>query len=189
MLLTTTITAGNTLEFYEDADFFRLLDSASAITVRFYKQGAEVARAESVGEGYAEKFERGTFDRIQIDSAATQTIQFVTRLGNVVSYDTPPVGNVAVTNNNGSFDQVSHTISTTSSTLRSSNPNRRYLLIQNRSSTETLYVNLEGNTASTTSGLQIDPGGMLELATFVPTNTITARTGSASSSQIVTVEG
>lgn len=91
-----TLLAGVPQEFYEVADFFRILSAAAPLTVEFYSAGREVSEAVNVSKGYAEKFERGTFDRVRLISGTTQDVQFVTRLGNVVLYDAAPVGDTAI---------------------------------------------------------------------------------------------
>lgn len=91
-----TLLAGVPQEFYEVADFIRILGASAPLTIEFYNQGREVAEAVGVSKGYAEKFDLGTFDRVRLVSATTQDVQFVTRLGNVVNYDAPPVGDTAV---------------------------------------------------------------------------------------------
>lgn len=96
MSRTTTIGPAAPLEIYEDGDFFRLLDAPGLVTVLFYKKGALIAEAVNIGEGYAERWRNGGFDRIRIASATNQTIQFVTRLGAEVLYDAPPVGDTAI---------------------------------------------------------------------------------------------
>ena len=93
-----TMTAGQTVEFYEPGDFFRLLKADSAVKVEFYRNGAEIAEANSVTTGYAEKMRLGEFDRIRITSTAAQAVSFVTRMGNDVFFDAPPTGSVTVTN-------------------------------------------------------------------------------------------
>lgn len=91
-----TLIAGEPQEFYEVADFFRLLAASAPLKVEFYQQGREVSEAVNVSKGYAEKFDRGTFDRVRLLSATTQAVQFVTRLGNVVLYDAAPIGDTAI---------------------------------------------------------------------------------------------
>lgn len=90
------LTAGQPQEFYEVGDFLRILSAAGPLTIEFYNQGREVSEAVNVSKGYAEKFDRGTFDRVRLVSATTQPVQFVTRLGNVVLYDAAPVGDTAI---------------------------------------------------------------------------------------------
>lgn len=91
-----TLQAGQFQEFYEVGDFLRILSAQGPLTIEFYSQGREVAEAINVSKGYAEKFERGNFDRVRLVSATTQAVQFVTRLGNVVEYNAAPIGDTAI---------------------------------------------------------------------------------------------
>lgn len=92
MSRTINMAAGVPQEFYEVSNFFRILAASGPLTVEFYFGGREVTEAIDVTEGYAEKFETGTFDRVRLVSPTNQTVQFVQRLGNVVQYDKAPVG-------------------------------------------------------------------------------------------------
>lgn len=94
MLNNVTINAGQTLEYFEPGDFFRIMEASDPLDITFYRKGAEVARAESVSEGYAEKFRGEGFDRYRITSATTQLVQIVARNGTDVAYDRPPVGQI-----------------------------------------------------------------------------------------------
>ena len=187
MKIDTTIQAGQTLEYFEPGDFFRVLEAPDALSVRFYRQGAEVARADNIGEGYAEKFRIGAFDRIQIDSATTQNIQFVTRLGQDVFFDAPPTG--AVTLGQGAFTQAQKTVTNASGQLLAQNGNRRYLLIQNNDASGVVYVTLDGTAATTAKGIKIDAGGSYECAGYVPSGQINAIGSIANNANVVTVEG
>lgn len=209
MIITTTLTAGQAQEYTERSDFFRLLDTTGPLSVIFYKDGREVSRAEDVGEGYAEKF-GGEFDKLRIESATTQSVHFVTRLGNEVAYDKPPTGTisgtVAVSNFpatqpvsgtvnvgnltafTGAFTQAQKTVTNASSTLLAAKSNRRYLLVQNNDATGIVYVNLQGSTATTANSFKIEPGGSLELDNFCPSGAITAIGSIASNANVVTAE-
>lgn len=188
MLNTLTIAAGTTIPFAEAGDFFRLMSAANAVDVFFYKNGAEVARSEGVSGGYAEQFEKD-FDRITIKSATTQSVQYVTRLGNRVQYDAPPVGNVTVTNVNGAFVNAQKTVTNASAQMLAANAARRYLLIQNNDAAGDIYVRLDGTAATIGTGVKIPAGGSYELQGFVPTGAIFAIGSIASNANVVTVEG
>jgi hypothetical protein len=115
MLVTTTIQAGaiGAQTYTERNDFFRLMEAPGPVSIIFYADGREVAASESVKAGYAEKFGQ-EFDSWRITSPTTQTIQFVTRLGNEVEYDIAPTGVVSGTVNVGNFpatQPVSGTVS------------------------------------------------------------------------------
>lgn len=91
-----TLIGGAPQEFYEVANFLRILAASAPLTIEFYNQGREVAEAVNVSKGYAEKFDLGTFDRVRLVSDTTQDVQLVTRLGNTVQYDAAPVGDTAI---------------------------------------------------------------------------------------------
>lgn len=189
MLIETTIAAGERKEYFDPGDFFRLLEAEFPVTVSFYRNGAEVAEAEGVGEGYAERFRNSTFDRFTITSATAQLLRFVARLGNDVLYDTPPNGDVTVTNNNGAFVHGVHTVTNASAQLKAAKTDRRYLLIQNNDATGSIYVRFDGAAATTANAIKIEPGGSVELQGFVPTGAIVAIGSIASNANVLTLEG
>lgn len=189
MFQTITMTPGQRLEFFERGDFFRLMAATNPVTVEYYRQGAEIAEAVNVGAGYAERFINGEFDRIVVASATAQTIQIATRLGNEVSYDTPPVGNVAITNVAGAFTHQTHTVTNASGQLRAANTARRYLLIQNNDASGSISVRLDGATATMTNGIVIPAGGSYEIQGYVPTGAIVAIGSIVSNANVQTVEG
>lgn len=188
MLNTVVIGAGATVEFTERADFFRLMAASYEVDVFFYMAGAEVARSEGVGGGYAEQFEGG-FDRVTIKSATAQTIKYVARQGNRVQYDTPPNGNVTVTNTGGAFTQAAATVTNASGQLLAANAARRYLLIQNNDSSGDIFVTLNGATATAALGAKIAAGGSLEVQGYAPTGAIFAIGSIASNANIVVIGG
>lgn len=188
MHITTTMSAGQRLEFFGEGDFFRLMAATASVDVSYYYNGAEIAEASGVGAGYAERFMNRKFDRVAITSATAQTVQIATRNGNEVFYDTPPVGNVAITNIRGAFTNAQATVTNASTTINAANASRSYLLIQNNDATGDIYVRLDGGTATTLTGVKIPSGGSYELTGFVPTGAITAIGSIASNANIVIVE-
>lgn len=190
LFLTTTLSANQRLEFNVTGDFFRLMAATQTLTVEFYRQGAEIAEAAGVSVGYAERFRNGKFDRIAIvNGANAQTVQIVARDGADVLYDTPPNGQVTVTNTGGAFTQSQHTVTNASGQLRAANAARRYLLIQNNDPSGIVYVNVSGAAATVAAGVAIPAGGSYELANYVPTGAINAIGSIASNANVVTVEG
>lgn len=189
MKVDTTIQAGAVLEFFEPGDFFRLMDSDDPVTVRFYLAGKEVSQAPNVGEGYAEKFRVGTFDRVQIESATTQAIQFVIRLGQDVAYDKSPTGTVVLAGEQGAFSQAAKTVTNASGQLLAANAKRRYLLIQNNDLAGDVFVTVDGSAATTAKGVKLAPGASFELAGFCPTAAVFAIGSIANNPNVVTVEG
>ena len=177
MFQTITLTAGQRLEFHERGDFVRLMSATAPVTIDFYRAGAEIAEATSVGAGYAERFLGGEFDRLMVTSATAQTIQLVTRLGNEVLYDTPPVGNVQVTNApsvSGAFTQEFRAVAPiavgVSITMTLANANRRALHIQNISTVD-IFLTFDGSTA-TTNGFKLKPDQIIQFHGYAPTGQI-----------------
>lgn len=189
MYQAVTLSAGVAVEFQEAADFFRLLAAPTTdISVIFYAGGKEVARAENIGAGYAEKTGIA-FDKIRIQSTGGGAVAFVLRYGSDVRYDTPPNGNVTVTNTAGAFTQANKTVTNADGQLLAAKSNRRYLLIQNNDSSGDIFVTLDGTAATTAKGIKIPAGGSYECQGFCPTGEIFAIGSIASNANIVTVEG
>lgn len=183
MLLTQAFTAGQQIDYMGESDFFRLLQANYSLTVIYYANGKEVAKAEGVTGGYSEKF-NAEFDKITIISSAAQSVQFVTRLGNIVTYDQPPNGLVTVTNINGAFTNSNATVTNASAQLVAANAARRYLLIQNKDAAGNVYVTCDGTAATAANGIKIAPWASLELQGFVPTGAIMALGDIASNANI-----
>jgi hypothetical protein len=187
MLITFQAGAGSLTEYAERGDFFRLMHTAAEVDVFFYRAGREIARAESVTGGYAERF-GVAFDRIAIASAVAQSVQFVCRDGNEVHFDAPPMGLVTVANTGGAFSQAAAVVGVASAQLLAANPARRFLLIQNNDAAGDIYITVDGSAATAAHGLKIAAGGALELAAFVPVGAIHA-IGSGAGLAVVVVEG
>ena len=190
MLVKTDFAAGELKQFTEEANFFRIMEASGILSVIFYMDGKEVARAENIKTGYSEKFLTTRFNRVVITNnlATTQSIQFVMRLGNEVMYDTPPVGDVNIKNANGTFIQGQASVATTSTGLQPANSLRRYLMIQNNGGTD-IYVTLDGSAATVGNGIRIVSGGSLELQGFVPTGAINAIASGAANPSVLVVVG
>lgn len=188
MLQTISMTAAGSVEFNEPGRFFRLLSATDAVDVFFYRQGQEIARAEGITGGYAESFDQ-VFDRFKITSSAAQSVQFVSRLGSSVSFDTPPNGNVTVTNVNGAFSNAQKTVTNASGQVLAANASRRYLLIQNNDTAGNVFVRLDGVAATVSTGIKLVPGASLEVQGFTPTGAIYAIGDIASNANVVAVEG
>lgn len=189
MHITFALTAGQRVEFYEPGDFFRLMAATSDLTVDYYRNGKEIAEAVGVTVGYAEKFEGEGFDRFVITNGATaQTVTIASRNGSSVQYDTPPNGQVTVTNTgSASWMQAGRTVTTTSSTIANTNAARRYLLIQNKDTTGNIWVNV-ATTASQANGIKVEPGGSIEFAGFVPTGVIHCIGDIASNANVIVLD-
>lgn len=190
MYLQITLAPGVAQEFQEEADFFRVLDSAvNDLSVYFYKSGVEVSRAEGITAGYGEKFQRGTFDKIRIESATGGAVSLVCRLGNEVSYDKPPTGNISIAAPmRAPATQARKTVTNASQELLAANSRRNYLLIQNKDTAGNIWLNLAGQAATQANGVNIPPGGAFELNCNQLLSAIYAIGDIDNNANIVTVE-
>lgn len=189
MNIIQTLAPGESADYHETSDFLRVLVAPYPLEIRFYRNGHEEARAEAITEGYAERFTAGVFDQVKIINGATaQTVKIAVRAGNQVNYDRPPTGAVTVANTGGAFAQSTVAVGVASVQLLAANAARRYLLIENKHATVSLYVNLAGAAATVAGGVTLLPGDSLELSSFVPLGAITA-IGSGAGASAVVVEG
>lgn len=192
MDITTQLQAGQAQEYTERGDFFRLMDAGGPVNVLFYKNGALVAESEAVTEGYAEKFENGGFDKIRIQSATTITVHFVARLGNQISYDKPPNGDVTITNRRGVLNRINATIGWASATtIANANPARSVVAVQNNSATNSIRMRCDGVAPTQTAGLLIAPGGYWESPPlFAPSGAVSViMVGASGTADIEGLEG
>ena len=187
MLLTLTLQAGVPVEFNDLGNFFRLMSAAAPVDVRFFKMGSIKADALGIQAGYAEKFGQ-EFDKVTLQSATTQQIQFAIRLGNSVAYDAPPQSQVTVMNSAGAVAQSSSTVTTTAAQLLAAKSTRRYLMIQNNDATGIVYINFSA-TATAANGIKIPPGGVYVAEAWCPTNAISAIGSIASNANVIILEG
>lgn len=193
MIITQALTAGTWFEFYEPGDFFRILtDSVStSFDVEYYKAGTKVVDAVSVKAGYSERFVGSEFDRVKIRATVDSTVQFVIRLGNTVGYDIAPTGSVTVNgiSNAVTMTQITRTVTTGNTLLASAKANRKYLLIQNRDTVGSVWVNLIGGAATVAGGVYLGPGDSLEMSTVLTVHTIQGIGDIASNANVIVVEG
>jgi len=187
-----TFGAAGAAKFSGVGNFFRLLaTSVGAVTIRFFKNGAQIGEdVDSIYAGYAEAFEE-EFDAIEIETAVAQTVKLVTRSGSKVDYNISS-GAVNVTNMpavNGAFAHTAQTVTSASAQMLAANGFRRYLLIQNNDASGDIFVRLDGTAATATTGIKLGPGASYECQGFVPTGAVTAIGSIASNANVLTVEG
>lgn len=182
---TETIGAGQTKKWTDAGNFFRLMQASGPVDVVLYRNGKVMAKAEQINASFYAKPDGG-FDAVEVTSQTGQTIKVGIADGeggeNVLS------GSVTIQNNNGALTNTAKAIATTSQQLLAANPNRRYLLIQNKDTAGKVYVNLGGAAATVTNGLLIGPGGSYVAEIFAPNGAIYA-IGDIVNNNVVVVEG
>lgn len=183
--LNIPIAAGETKTFAIAGNYIEVLESNGLLDIVLYsQQGAQkFARGAEQGAWMKEPFTNFT-----LKSTIAQTVKMIVTGWEAGSRRQS--GAVAVTNVNGAFshDQVNVTNAAGGVSLRAANADRRYLLIQNRDAVGNLYVRLDGAVPTAANGIKVEPGGSLELASFVPTGEVRAIADVAAASAIV-VEG
>ena len=189
--LSQTLAAGATLEVVMTGDFFRLIAATAGVDVRYYRNGSEVASAEGMEAGYAERVAGGfTGIRLTNPGAGANAVKIVMRQGGDVSYDrsagTVTVDVLAPSRFVGANAQK--TVANVAAELVAANTARSYLLIQNNDSAGIVYVNF-GGVATAANGVKIAPGGSYELNCNVPTAAVSAIGSIASNVNVVVVEG
>lgn len=182
MLKTQAFGAGETKEFREEADFFRILSCTSPINVKLFRGGAILEEMDGVSAGYAERWKK-PFDSIQITSPLAQSVQFVMRRGADVVYDIQSFNTPAPTS---AFTQSIQNITTASTTISAANSNRKYFAIHNTGA-NVVYINLSGATCTVANGIAIQPGQYFVLDKQLPSGVITAIASVAT--DVVEIEG
>ncbi|WP_290874920.1 hypothetical protein [Aquabacterium sp.] len=196
MYQTITLTAFQRVEFTDSFDFVRVMSAPQALDLEFHRDGREIDEAVAIGTGYSERFAKPCTKLALINGATAQTVTVATRLGAVVEFDKPPTGDVnvltmpsvAVINQGAAgVNQFQSSVTTASGTMMNGTPTRKAFMIQNRSATGTIWVNLSGGTATQVAGIRIRPGETFNMDTRVPVGAITG-IGDAANSDITIVE-
>jgi len=181
--------AGSAVKFHEIGNYFHLLETESAVDVRFFKNGAIFAEAIGMEGGFFSQ-PRGGFDAVEIASASAQSIKFAISDG-TGGYNRT-TGTVQVSNletRQGAFTQAQKTVTNASGELLAANAARRMLLIQNNDATGNIYVTTDGSAATTANSIKIEPAGLIMLDVFCPTGAVNAIGDIASNANVVVVGG
>lgn len=189
-----TFTGSQTWTLHVPGKYFTTLQCANPVNVRFYLGGKQLDLGQisqllaglEVTLGEIDD-PRAAFDRIEVDVTGPDTV--AVGIGNGQARYNRSAGSVAITNTAGGFTQAAATVTNASAQLVAAKANRRYLLIQNKSATGTVYLNLSGAAATVANGVRIGPGDALEVSTYSPTAAVFAIGDIASNPDVVVVEG
>lgn len=166
-------TAGQSLSWATSARNFRLL-AGSAVDIRFFFNGAIVGEAEQVDSGFYLK-SPDVFDRVQIDSAAGQTVKFTigaaeAGTADAVSITSMPAVAVASVPTNGGAVSHGWAVAGASAQVLAANPARKFLVLQNIGSGD-VHFTLDGTAAAVTTH-KLLPGASATFDFFVPTGAV-----------------
>lgn len=170
MRINEAFTAGQIKPYTMRGNFLRL-ESANLVDVDFYRGGQLLPEnLRSASSGYWAQPEGG-FDEARVTSPSIQTVVLdiyrgrvgADRVAGAVSVSAGPSGAHAAS---------SVVVSNANVLILAANPNRKYLLIQNRDPAESLYLRTDGGAAAVSAAcMELPPGAVYEPA-LVPTGDI-----------------
>lgn len=190
MLVTVTIAAGETKEFREECDYFRILSSSgTSVDLVFIRDGAVLSDAAGISPGYSEEWTR-PIDTVRITAQTTQTLKFVMRIGSKVNYDVPPGGTLVFPAAQGPYTSTAPAIAVTSTSIAAANTGRKKIEIQNNDPAITIWVNFSGVAAvAAPPSIKIGPGGSYSEQNYPPTGQIFAIAVTTANPLITVLEG
>lgn len=168
--------------------YFRLLKTQVPVTVRFYGDtGGVVAEATQVEGGYY-AMPAGGFGGFEIVSPGAQLVKVAVSDG-TGGYDRT-VGDVAITNLQGPMVQTQKTVTNAAGQLLAQNNARRYLMIQNKDASGSVFLTFGAGPATVAGGLKLAPNGAIVFdATYCPTNAVQAIGDTANNQNVIVLEG
>lgn len=178
--------------------YFTTLACNSAVNVRFFKGGKQLDLGQITGLLAGLEVTLGelndpaaAFDRVEIDVTAADTVQV--GIGNGQARYNRSASSVTVVTNkqpqSGAFANTAKTVTNASAQLVAANSSRQYLLIQNKDTAGSVYVNFGAGAATTANGVKIEPGGSYEMAATQSTQALQAIGDIASNANVLVVEG
>ncbi len=158
--------------------YFALIACNSPVDIRFYRQGKKLDLGDiknvlsglecTLGEMSDTE---PAFDRVQIQTSAADTVTF--GISNGSSRYNRGYSTVHVENVSGPFSQAVLAFADLEAReVLHASVERRYVLIQNRHATSSIFVNVSGDVATSANGVVIMPGGSFEIAGYVPNGAV-----------------
>jgi hypothetical protein len=189
--LANSLASGAAWQIEGAGNFFRLLAATGAVRAEFYRNGSLISVTDNVQAGFWRESAQ-PFDRVRLtdQSGGANALEVVIDSDHI-GYDRMSIsGNISAQAKNGTPTQAAATVTTTSAQLVAANANRRYLLVQNKSTSGTIYLNFAGAAATTANGLKIGIGEAYESsAAWVSSAQINAIGDIASNPDVVVIEG
>jgi hypothetical protein len=181
------VPASDTVEIGARGDYVRL--KTGSVSLRIEDPDREHWLELSEGDSVNLK----QFDRLKLTHSDATGQYFTLLIGNGTSSDSARIGGAMTaipTTTGGAAHHAQVTVTSASGVLLAANSARRYLLVQNRSLTGSIWINLNGIAATKANGIRIEPGGFYESNTaWVSTAQIRAIGDIASNPDILVIEG
>lgn len=166
-------------------EMFKIISATGAMNVR-------TDRAQLDGLVAGQGMQENPFDWLEIQDAsgASNTIKLLISSDGFIDGIT---GAMQITQNvpvrSGSFANTAKTVTNASAQLVAANSARTYLLIQNKDTSGTIYINFGAGAATTANGIMIGPGGVYEMSDVQSTQALQAIGTIASNTNVLVVEG
>lgn len=183
-IYTFTIGPSSVYQLQVAGDLFKILSSTGSLKVRADKD------ILISGMGAGQGVQNVHFERLELtnETGSNNTVRIL--IGDPDFID-GLIGSVSVTSNQTpqvtSLTNVNATVTNASASLLAANAVRKYLLIQNKDPSGSIYVNF-GAAATVANGVLIGPGGSYE-PSVIPTQQIFAIGSLANNPNVLTVEG
>lgn len=136
------------------------------------------------GQGY--RVRRG-FQQLTLNNDTAGAISGVIQISDDDFIDNRVAGEVAL-DGGTTFVQTQATVTNADSVLVAANPNRKYLLIQNKDSAGNLYLNYSG-VCTVANGIKITAGGSTDTVLAVHQGAVNAIGDIASNANVIVIEG
>jgi hypothetical protein len=170
--------AGLKQRFALQGRYFRIVSMSSGVPsldIEFLKDRKSVESGfVNCGPGFA-YHAPGGFDEIVIANHVTQQVAFLVTDNETTYGDVTVLQGVAELSARSApmSAAVQVLVGTADQEIAAARAGRRFILVQNKSATATLWLNLAGNAATQANSLKIPPGGYWESsAAFCPSNAI-----------------
>lgn len=165
--------------------FFRILAALGTVRVQ-----TDAVNLNGLGAG--DGFEKTPFGWLTLTdtSGAVNTVRFV--ISDAAFLNSPITSSVITANRApqvAGFANSAATVTNASAQLVAGNTARQYLLLQNKDTAGSIYVNFGAGAATVANGLKIPPGGYWEWNSTVTTQALQAIGDTASNANVVIVEG
>lgn len=185
-LVSADFAAGQARLFMVSGQYFELIDCPSPVDVVLSdRNGAQ--RGVMRGAEASFNLKATDFAEVQIVSPTAQQVRFAYGTGE--GGTRRAAGSVNIANNNGTFLQNTFPVTTVSGVYLSANTQRRYLFVQNKSTTGTVWLTVTGAAATTVNGVRLGPGDSFEVSGYVPTGALCMVGDIASNPDVMWLEG
>lgn len=196
---TQTFAAGTTWKLNVPGKYFVIIGCTQTVNVHFYKHGKKLDLGDITGILAGLECTLGdindpepAFTRVEIDVQAGDTVTVGVGNGQV-RYNRGSTSATITQNKAAQTGVVTNTNTAVTNAvggvqLLAANPNRQYLLIQNKDASGNIWVNF-GAAATQANGIKIFPGQALVFEHVIPTQSIFALGDIANNANVVTSEG